>query len=126
MTIFAGGSSRLSGITEASRHLSVAFCAIAFIAHNTMAATDSRDVPFDLVYFVMFFPSCGNHPERSNIELPVQKCRGVRNETAEDRILPMSVQMFLRFVALVEELQGGICCGAVQFIDHYSGVRTGR
>jgi hypothetical protein len=67
----------------------------------------------------------GNHPERSNIELSIQECGGVRNETAEDRILPVSVQMFLRFVALVEEPQGGICYRAVQVIDH-SGVGTGR
>jgi hypothetical protein len=38
----------------------------------------------------------------------------------------MSVQMFLRFVALVEEPQGGIRCGAVQIINHYSGGRTRR
>ncbi len=68
----------------------------------------------------------GNQLEGSNIELTVQKGRSVRNETAEDRILPMFVQMFLRRVALVEEPQGGIFWGAVQIIDHYPGVRTGR
>jgi hypothetical protein len=68
----------------------------------------------------------GNHPERSNIELPVYECRCVRNETAKDWILPMSVQKFLRFVTLVEEPQSGICCGAMQIVDHYSGIRTGR
>jgi hypothetical protein len=38
----------------------------------------------------------------------------------------MSVEMFLRFVALIEEPQGGICRGAVQIIDHYSGILSGR
>src|SRR5580658_10842075 len=66
-----------------------------------------------------------NHPERSNIEPPVQKCRRIGNETAENRILPVSVEMFLRLIALVEEPQSGICCGAVQIIDQHSGVRTG-
>ena len=42
----------------------------------------------------------GNHPADSNIEIPVQNCCGVRKETAEDRILPMSVEVVLRFVAL--------------------------
>ena len=45
----------------------------------------------------------GNYPECSNMELSVHKCRGVRTETEEDRVFQMSVQMFLRFVALVEE-----------------------
>lgn len=56
MTIFAGGS-LASGITAAGRHLSLALCATAVVAHNTMAATDSRDVPIELVYFrfAMFF-----------------------------------------------------------------------
>ena len=52
MTIFAGGSLALaSGITGARRQMSLALCATAVIAYNTMAATDSRDVPFDFVYF---------------------------------------------------------------------------
>jgi hypothetical protein len=57
MKIFAGGSLVVSGITGASRQLSVGFCAITVIAHNTMAATDSRDAPFELIYFrfSMFF-----------------------------------------------------------------------
>lgn len=58
MTIFAGGSLPVSGITWAGRQLSVALCATAVTAYNTMAATDSRDVPFKLVSFrfAMFFP----------------------------------------------------------------------
>src|SRR3984893_16897669 len=38
--------------------MSVAFCAIAVTEHNTMAATDSRDVTFKLVHFrfAIFFP----------------------------------------------------------------------
>jgi len=60
MTIFAGGSLALaSGITGAGRQMSVAFCAIAVIAYNTMAATYSRDVPFEFVYFsfaISFLP----------------------------------------------------------------------
>ena len=59
MTIFAGGSLALaSGITGAGRQMSVAFCAIAVIAYNTLAATYSEDMPFEFVYFrfAMFFP----------------------------------------------------------------------
>ena len=57
MTILAGGSlPSASGITWAGLHLSVGFCAAAVIASNAMAATDSRDVAFDLVRFVMFLP----------------------------------------------------------------------
>lgn len=57
MTIFAGGSLVVSGMTVASRQLSVGFCATAVIAQNTMKASDSRDVPFELIYFrfSMFF-----------------------------------------------------------------------
>jgi hypothetical protein len=51
MMIVAGGSLPVSGITEAGGQMSVAFCAIAVIAYNTMAATDSRDVHFELVCF---------------------------------------------------------------------------
>jgi hypothetical protein len=50
----------------------------------------------------------GNHPESSNINLCVHKRRGVREEASQDGILPMFVQMFLRFVALIREPQGGI------------------
>src|SRR4026209_1780712 len=50
MTIFAGGS-LASGITEAGRHLSVAFCATAVVAYKAMAAIDTREVPIELVYF---------------------------------------------------------------------------
>jgi len=58
ITIFAGGSLPVSGITGAGRQMSVAFCAIAVIAYNTMAATDSRAVPFELVFmFCPPFPS---------------------------------------------------------------------
>jgi len=44
-----------------------------------------------------------NHPKRSNINIPVYKRRGLRKETAQDRILQMSVQMVVGFVALIEE-----------------------
>jgi hypothetical protein len=52
------GSLPLRGITGAGRQTSVAFCAIAVIAYNTMTTTDSRNAPFELVYFrfAMFFP----------------------------------------------------------------------
>jgi hypothetical protein len=46
MTIFAGGSSLVSGITGAGPQLSFALCATAVIAYNTMAATDSRKRAF--------------------------------------------------------------------------------
>src|SRR4249919_3839885 len=62
MMIFAGGSLALaSGITGAGRHLSVALCATAVVAHNTTAATDSRDAPFELGDFriAMVFPPMG-------------------------------------------------------------------
>jgi hypothetical protein len=54
-----------------------------------------------------------NQPEGSNIEPPVHERRGVRNETAEDRILHVSVQIILRFVALVEEPRGGVFFGSM-------------
>ena len=67
MKIFAGGS-RASGIigagpqtcaTEVESLLprSLALCAAAVIAYNTMAANVSRDAPFQLVSFrfTMFF-----------------------------------------------------------------------
>src|SRR6476661_9647903 len=48
MKIFAGGSLPLAGgITCAGRHLSVAFCATAVTANNTMPATHSRVLPFE-------------------------------------------------------------------------------
>src|SRR2546422_10670245 len=34
-----------------------------------------------------------SRPEGSNINLSVRECRGVRKETAKDRILPMSVEI---------------------------------
>ena len=68
MTIFAGGS-LASGITAAGRHLSVGLCAAAVIAHNTMAATASRDVPFELVYFrfAMFFSPMRSPESKSDL-----------------------------------------------------------
>jgi hypothetical protein len=53
------GSSLVSGITGVGPHVSLALCAKAVIAYNTMAATDSRDVPLGLVYVsvAIFFPS---------------------------------------------------------------------
>jgi len=58
MTIFAGGSLAVSAINGAGRQMSVAFCAIPVIAYNTMAATDSRAVPFELAFmFCPPFPS---------------------------------------------------------------------
>jgi len=56
MKIFAGGSVVVSGITGASRQLSVGFCAPAIMAHMTMTATDSSDMLFERVSFrfVMF------------------------------------------------------------------------
>src|SRR6266571_6333401 len=56
MTILAGGS-LATGIT-AGRHLSFAPCATAVVAHSTMAATDSRDAPFEPGYsrLAMFLP----------------------------------------------------------------------
>ena len=50
MTILAGGSSLVSGMTRAGPQLSFALCATAVIAYNTMAATHSSDVPFEFVY----------------------------------------------------------------------------
>lgn len=51
MTIFAGGAvAPASGMTGASRQLSVAFCAIAVVVHNTIATTDGKDIPFTLLY----------------------------------------------------------------------------
>ena len=66
MTIFAGGSSLVSGMTGVGPQVSFVLCAEAVIAHNTMAATDGRDVPFEMEYFrfAMFF---GSVPE------PVEK-----------------------------------------------------
>ena len=57
MTIFAGGSLPVSGMTEAGPQPSLVLCATAVIAPNAMAATDSRDVHFKLVCFkfAMFF-----------------------------------------------------------------------
>jgi hypothetical protein len=59
VTIFAGGSSLVSGITGVGPHVSFALCAKAVTAYTTMATTDSRDVPFELVYFsfaIVLFP----------------------------------------------------------------------
>jgi len=69
MTIFAGGSLVVSGITGAGRQLSLALCAIAVVAHNTIAATDSRDMPFGLAYFgfSMFFPPCVHLNRKSDL-----------------------------------------------------------
>jgi hypothetical protein len=59
MTIFAGGSLALpSGINRGvPTNVRCVLC-IAVIAYNTLAATYSRDVPFEFVYFkfAMFFP----------------------------------------------------------------------
>ena len=57
MTIFAGGSSLVSGITGVGPQPSFALCAKAAVAYNTTAATDSRDAPLDVVYLRcgMFF-----------------------------------------------------------------------
>jgi hypothetical protein len=51
MTIFAGGSLPMSGITWGEPQPSLALCAAAGIAHNAMAATDSRNVHLKLVGF---------------------------------------------------------------------------
>src|SRR4029077_9547083 len=50
----------------------------------------------------------GNYLEVSNINLSLDECRGVREEAAKDRVLPMSVQMFLRLIGLIEEPRGGV------------------
>src|SRR5271169_4377948 len=84
MTIFAGGSVVASGITGAGRHLSLAFCATAVMAYKTMAATASRNVAFDLLYFgfAMFFP-----PMRS----PKSQVRFVECERQPSESLSQSV-----------------------------------
>ena len=49
----------MSGITGVGPHVSFALCAKAVTAYTTMATTDSRDVPFELVYFsfaIVLFP----------------------------------------------------------------------
>ena len=77
MTIFAGDSSLVSGITGAGPQLSfalgVAFalCATAVIAYNMMKATDSRDPPFELVRFAKFFPPTVCYSKGSNLDKTV-------------------------------------------------------
>jgi hypothetical protein len=51
VTIFAGGSAPVTGITEADPQLSFALSATAVIAHNTMAAADSGNIPFQIPHF---------------------------------------------------------------------------
>src|SRR5271155_874460 len=92
----------------------------AIIPASIPIATSSKVIRFMVVPLKSVYRS-----ERLNIEAPVQECSGVRKEAPEDRILPMSVEMLLRFVALVGEPQGGIGRGSVPIVDHYSGTRTG-
>jgi hypothetical protein len=49
MTIFAGGSSPVSGITRVCPQSSFALCAKAADADNAMAATHSRDAPVEVI-----------------------------------------------------------------------------
>lgn len=51
------------------RQMSVAFCAVAVTEHNTMAATDSRDVTFKLVYFrfAIFIPLMRSPKSKVNL-----------------------------------------------------------
>ena len=69
MTIFAGDSLPVSGITAAGRQLSVGFCATLVIANNTTVATHSRDAPFDHVYvrFAMLFPRMRSLKSKSDL-----------------------------------------------------------
>ena len=66
--IFAGGSSLVRGITEVDPQVSFALCAKAAAAYAKTAATDSRDVTLELVYFsfAIFFPPLRS-PDRSQI-----------------------------------------------------------
>jgi len=47
--IFAGGSLPVSGITEVGPQVSFAYYAKAVTEYTKMAATDSKNMPFELV-----------------------------------------------------------------------------
>src|ERR1700730_2928531 len=91
--------------------MSVAFCAIALTEHNTMAATDSGDVTFKLVYFrfAIFFPLMRSPksilPRHNVVQYPLTSTRALAKASGAScgRLWPMP-PVIVRFAYLPENL----------------------